>query len=58
MPLKFSNDTDKQMLYTLKPFKRSRCIKASFYTIQNILDLFSAKGFRRQISMKSFYEYK
>ena len=39
------------------PFKPSRCIKTSFYTTENTLDFFTAKGFRRQISRKLFYEY-
>ena len=34
-----------------------RCIKASFYTIENLLDFFTAKGFRGQISIKLFHEY-
>ena len=38
-------------------FKPPRCIKASFYTIEKILDFFTAKGFRRRISIKLFYEY-
>ena len=42
---------------SLKPFKPSRCIKASFYIIENRLYFLTTKGFRRQISMKLFYEY-
>ena len=37
--------------------KTSRCNKASFYTIKNILYFFTAKGFSKQISMKLLYEY-
>ena len=35
----------------------SRCIKASFYIIENIFDFLTTEGFRRQISIKLFYEY-
>ena len=41
----------------VQPFKPSRCIKASFSIIENILDFLTTKGFKRQISMKLFYEY-
>ena len=41
----------------LKPFQPSRCIKASFYIIENIFDFLTTEGFRRKISMKLFYEY-
>ena len=32
-------------LHGLTIFKPSRCIEASFYTIENILDFFTANGF-------------
>ena len=35
----------------------SRCIKALFYIPENRPNFPTSKGFRRQISMKMFYEY-
>ena len=34
------------------PFEPSRCIKASFYILENSLKFPTTKGFRREISMK------
>ena len=40
-----------------KPFKPSRCIKASFYIPENRLNFPTTKGFRMDISMKLVYQY-
>ena len=50
-------DEDDYGKFRLERVKPSRCIEASFYIIENILDFFTANGFRRQLSMKLFYEY-
>ena len=39
------------------PFKSSRCIKASFYIHDNILNFPTTKAFRMEISMKLIYQY-
>ena len=44
-------------LLLLKPFKPSRCIKASFYILENRPNFPTSKGFRIKISMKLVYEY-
>ena len=41
----------------LKPFKASRCIKASFYIPGNRLNFPTTKDLRRKISMKLFDQY-
>ena len=40
-----------------KPFKPSRCIKASFYITVNILNFPTTEGFIIQISTKLIYKY-
>ena len=40
-----------------QPFKPSRCINASVYIFEKILDFPTTKGFRRGISMKLFYQF-
>ena len=40
-----------------KPFKPSRCIKASFYIPENTIDFPTTRGFRRKITMKLVYQY-
>ena len=37
--------------------QRGERLYVSFHTIENILDFFTAKGFRRHISMKLLHEY-
>ena len=41
----------------LKPFKPSRCIKASFHIHENRLNIPTIKGFKTKISMKLVYQY-
>ena len=41
----------------LLPFKPPRCIKASFYVPENILNFPTTKGFITKISMKLVYQY-
>ena len=45
------------MMAYLKPFKTSRCIKASFHISENTIYSPTTKGFRREISMKLVYQY-
>ena len=45
------------MYHHLRPFKPSRCIKASFYIPENRLNFTTTKGFRTKIYMKLFYRY-
>ena len=40
-----------------QPFKPSRCIKASYYFPENILNFPTTKGFRLKISTKLAYQY-
>ena len=42
---------------SLKPFKPSRCIKASFYIPEKRLNFPLTKGLRMKISMKLVYQY-
>ena len=35
------------------PFKSSRCIKASFYSSENILNVHTTRGFRKKIPHKT-----
>ena len=46
-----------KVVLSAKPFKSSRCIKASFYIPENKLNFPTTKGFRTQISMKLDYQY-
>ena len=41
----------------LKPFKPSRCTKASFHLPKNRLNFPTTKGFRTKISMKLVYQF-
>ena len=41
----------------VQPFKPSRCIKASFYILENRLTFSTIKGFRTKIFMKLVYQY-
>ena len=47
----------KHVIAALKPFKPSRCIKASFHIPENRLNFPTTKGFRMNISIKLFYQY-
>ena len=40
-----------------KPFKPSRCIKASFHIHENRINFPTTKGFRMEISIKRVYQY-
>ena len=44
-------------LFNRKPFKPSRCIKASYYLPENILYFPTTRGFRMTISAKLAYQY-
>ena len=41
----------------VQPFKPSRCMKASFYILENRLNFPTTKGFRINIPMKLVYQY-
>ena len=45
------------MTYIFNTLSPPRWIEASFYTIENIQDFFTAKGFKRHIFIKLFHEY-
>ena len=49
-----AGDTIKICIY---PFNPSRCIKASFYIPENILNFPTTKGFSMKIPMKLVYQY-
>ena len=44
-------------IYSIQPFKPSRCIKASFYFSENRLNFPTTKASRMKISMKLAYQY-
>ena len=46
-----------QYFSALKPFKSSRCIKASFHILENRLNCPTTRAFRTKISMKLVYQY-
>ena len=43
--------------YIFNTLSPPRCIEASLYTIENIQDFFTAKGFKRQFFIQLFHEY-
>ena len=46
-----------QLVQVFAPFKPSRCIKATFYIPEIILNFPTTKGFRTKISIKLIYQY-
>ena len=56
VPFLQQNDNDRPISY-MKPFKPSRCIKASFYIAENRLNFPTTGRFRMKISLKLVYQY-